>query len=451
MPHSSLFKLPALALIAAAAASHAAEPLSLGQAVATALSKHPSLAAASAHTSAAAERITQARAGFQPRLNYQESVQGSNNPVFVFGSLLSQRQFTEENFAIDKLNRPGVLANFQSLVSLDQSLYDGGQTKAHIRTAEAGKKAAAEGEREVRMRVIANVVRAYFGTTLAAEAVKTAEEAMRSAEADLKRAGTVRDAGMATDADVLAIRVHLASTREQKIRREADLTVARAALNEALGLPLDTEHELTTPLAAMKEKPDSVVELESEALRLRPDAKQAEHGVEAAESQLAAARAARLPQISARAAFEADRQRFITRAGANFFVGGTLRWNLFDGNAAKSRVAEASSQTRAAQAQRSQLHQGVKLEVRRAHAGRVAAEQSLEVAEATVAQAEEGLRIIKNRFEAGLTTVTELLRAETALLDVKTRRLAAIHDQRLAATALELSAGILSESSEVLR
>jgi outer membrane protein TolC len=441
----------AIALLAASATAGAADPLSLGDAVKTALAKHPSLTAANARTAAAAERITQARSGFQPKLNYQESVQGGNNPVFVFGSLLTQHRFTEKNFGLDKLNRPDVLSNFQSLVTLDQNLYDGGQTKAHIRTAEAGRKAAAEGERETRMRVIANVVGAYYGTTLASESVKTAEESMRSAEADLKRAEAVRDAGMATDADVLAIRVHLAATREQKIRRDADLTVARAALNEALGLPLDTEHELTTPLAAMKEQPDSLVELESEALRLRPDARQAEHGVEAAQSQLAAAKAARMPQISARAAFEADRQRFITRAGANFFIGGSLRWNLFDGNAAKSRVAEAASHSRLAEAQRDQLQQGVKLQVRKAHADRAAAEQRLDVADATVAQAEESLRIIKNRFEAGLTTVTELLRAETALLDVRTRRLAAIHDQRLAAAALELSAGILSEDSEVLR
>ena len=49
---------------------------------------------------------------------------------------------------------------------------------------------------------------------------------------------------------------------------------------------------------------------------------------------------------------------------------------------------------------------------------------------AAVAQAEESLRITKNRYDSGLTTVTDLLRNETALLEARTRRLAAIHDQR---------------------
>jgi outer membrane protein TolC len=46
--------------------------------------------------------------------------------------------------------------------------------------------------------------------------------------------------------------------------------------------------------------------------------------------------------------------------------------------------------------------------------------------------------------------VTDLLRTETALLEARNRRLAAIYDQRLAAVSLELAAGTLSDKSEVL-
>ena len=77
------------------------------------------------------------------------------------------------------------------------------------------------------MQVIAGVVRAYYGAVLAAESLKTAEQAVRSAEADLKRAESVRAAGMSTDVDVLSIRVHLAAVTEQRIQRAADLDVAQ--------------------------------------------------------------------------------------------------------------------------------------------------------------------------------------------------------------------------------
>ena len=66
-------------------------------------------------------------------------------------------------------------------------------------------------------------------------------------------------------------------------------------------------------------------------------------------------------------------------------------------------------------------------------------------------QAEESLRITQNRYEAGFNNVTDLLRTETALLEAQTRQLAAVHDQRIAAAALELAAGTLTADSEVLK
>ena len=89
------------------------------------------------------------------------------------------------------------------------------------------------------MEVIAQVVRFYYDMQLGAEEVNVTAQAMRSAEADLERSEARRASGMATDADVLSIRVHLAGVREEQIRRSADLEVARAAMNDAMGLPLD--------------------------------------------------------------------------------------------------------------------------------------------------------------------------------------------------------------------
>ena len=76
--------------------------------------------------------------------------------------------------------------------------------------------------------------------------------------------------------------------------------------------------------------------------------------------------------------------------------------------------------------------------------------QRIEVTTASVAGAEESLRITQNRYASGFSDVTDLLRTESAVLDARTRRLASIHDQRVAATMLELAAGTLSEASEVL-
>jgi len=103
-----------------------------------------------------------------------------------------------------------------------------------------------------------------------------------------------------------------------------------------------------------------------------------------------------------------------------------------------------------AHADEQRIDSAVRLEVRRAWADLRAAGQRIEVAKAAVSEAEESLRITRNRYEAGMTNVTELLRNETVVLESRTRYLAAVHDQRIAAAMLELAAGRLSPESEVL-
>lgn len=422
-------------------------PLSLKDAVRLALEKHPTIEAVGAEVKAAETRIQQARSGYLPKLNYSESWQRSDNPVFVFSSLLTQHQFGEQNFAIGPLNRPDALNNFQSQVVVDQTVWDAGATKRQVRSAELGQQMASENQRRTRMDVIASVVRAYNSVILSQESLRVAGEAVRSAQADLQRAESVRVAGMATDADVLAIRVHLAAMREQEIRRSYDAQIARAALNEALGLPLDTPHDLTTPLTAVA---TTAGQDEESARQSRPETRQVRLAATLAQTQSEVAHAALLPQVSFRLAFEADRQRFINRGGANWFAGAFLRWNLFNGFADKARIEEASQAVIRAKAQQRQIDSAVSLQVRRAYLDLKAAQERIQVAEAAVAEAQESLRIVKNRYENGLTNVTELLRSESALLETSLRRLTAVHDQRLAGAALELAAGTLSAESSVL-
>ena len=60
------------------------------------------------------------------------------------------------------------------------------------------------------------MIRSYYDALLSAEQLNAADQAMRSAQADLDRAEAVRSAGMSTDADVLSIRVHLAGVASSR-------------------------------------------------------------------------------------------------------------------------------------------------------------------------------------------------------------------------------------------
>ena len=68
----------------------AQDSLSLREAVQLALRENKAIAGVNAAARASTARIDQARSGWLPKLNYSESFVRSNNPVFVFSSLLAQ-------------------------------------------------------------------------------------------------------------------------------------------------------------------------------------------------------------------------------------------------------------------------------------------------------------------------------------------------------------------------
>ena len=117
----------------------AQDPMSLKEAVHLALNQNKAIEASVAARKAAESRIAEARGGYLPKVNYSESWTRSDNPVFVFSSLLTQHQFGEQNFQIGALNKPGFLNNFQSQVTADQPLYDAGQTRRAVYSAELAK------------------------------------------------------------------------------------------------------------------------------------------------------------------------------------------------------------------------------------------------------------------------------------------------------------------------
>ena len=231
----------------------AQSPLSLKEAARLALEKHPSIEAAASRSKAAGARIDQARAAGLPQVTFQESAIGSNNPVFVFSSLLSQRRFAAADFALDSLNRPSPLGNFQSLVNAEQVIFDAGRIRHETKSAQLDQQSIEQERKRLETGIVANVARSYFGIHLAAEQLQVAQQALTAADSDLVLARNRRDAGMSTDADVLSVEVHRAGMRDRVTRAEAEVSVAQAALNEAMGVPLDERYRLTTPLTEIRE------------------------------------------------------------------------------------------------------------------------------------------------------------------------------------------------------
>ncbi len=137
-----------LATLFVALPASAQSPLPLSEAIARARAHNPDVGPAAAVEREAAERVTQARGGYFPKVDVAESWQRGNQPVFVFSSLLAQRQFTAADFALDALNHPAAIDNFRSAFSVEQPLFDR-TTSANVRAASIERDMAATGRQLV--------------------------------------------------------------------------------------------------------------------------------------------------------------------------------------------------------------------------------------------------------------------------------------------------------------
>jgi outer membrane protein TolC len=428
-----------LAVLGLPAATGAQTPLNLTDAIARARVHNPDAGSSAAGEREAAQRVTQARAGYWPRVNVVESWQRGNQPVFVFSSLLAQREFTAADFALDALNQPDPVDNFRSAVSVEQSVFDG-VAAANVAVARVGKEIATAARRVVDQDLAASVTEAYGRVLVAAGGRQSADAAVDTARADRELAGNRREAGLVTDADVLQIDVHLSRTREQQIVAASDERIARARLNQLMAAPLGEVFVLDRSPSAVAIDASDVAALEAEAVEHRPDVALAALQEQLARASHTAARAAFLPQVSAQGAWEINGGAWNSRA-SSWIVGAVARVNVFNGFADKARLAEAGDRATRRALERTKAETAARLDVHLAVARLDAARASEAVGRDAVVQARESRRIIRDRYEAGLTDVASLLRSAEAVAQAEAQQVAAQVAVLTASAALQRALG----------
>ena len=274
-----------------------------------------------------------------------------------------------------------------------------------------------------------------------------AEAEVKSAQSDLHRAEARQEEGQAVPSDLLSAQVQLAQAQEDLLQAQNAVDLAHAALNVAMGLSEDAATTIASQLGESTFEAGALADREQLALKNRPDLREAGLGVERAANGSHMARADFLPKVNAFGSWEEDNQTFLTRGGNNWTAGVALNFNVFDGGANRARLAAARYRQTQAQAQVAQMAAAVKLQVREAYLNLTTAQQRVEVSRQAQSEAEESLRIIQNRYEAGLATITDLLQVETAHTSAQKNYLNALFDYRLSYAALELATGELAPDS----
>ena len=416
--------------------------LSLQQAVQIALGENPVLAAAKSQVEIAEQRVIQGRSGFLPRLNVSEGLQRTNNPTQVFSNKLNQENFTESDFAINRLNQPNAINDFATNFTATWPMDHGGRSWHGWQQTKIGKDASAYALERSRQQVIARTTAAYAGVLLAIENLAVVEAALKTAGANLSIASNRYGSGMAVKSDLLQAQVRQSDLEQQKLMVESQIEVGRSILNAAMGVTDQLRFELTDRLETPLSLDGTIESWLSISQNRRLDLKELNAREAMAKEEIEKAKAAYLPSLDLIGNYQIHTEDFDGSAD-NYSVGAVVSLNIFSGLETSAKVSEAQAALRQVQALRRQMQSQVALEVRQTYVQAASAFQRISVARQMMVQAEESLRIVANRYATGLLTIVDMLTAETTLQQARTTFAQTLHDYSVGKTNLRLAAGVL--------
>ena len=428
----------------------AGQPLTLGEAMLLALKHNPGLKAAGMTVETAETEVAKARARFLPTVNFAETYNFSNNPTQVFMNKLNQRVFTQQDFLLNNLNFPSPLGNFRTGLTVAQPLFQAGEAALGYKQAQLGQEMAGALVLNARQQLLFLVTQVYYGLQLAQENLAVIKKAHGTATEHLKIAESRFRAGSVVQADVLSSQVHLAKITQEEMTAASQVQIARSALGTVVGQSEAGSRTLAPPPKEPAPFPKEAMEgWQRTAQERRPDLKQLELAARSAQQEVTKARLNYLPRLHMVAQYDVDQQRLFGSGGDSYTVMALLHFNLFNGLADLARVRESRAKEAQARNLQQELEDRIRHQVTEAILNLKTAHERLRVARTALAQARESLRLIRLRYETGLTILLDLLTAEDALKSAELSQVGALFDTYLAQAGLELALGTISGPAAV--
>jgi len=414
--------------------------LGLDQLLDLAYQRNPDLLAAQERIGQAEAQVAEATASFYPRLTGAVGYSYTNNPALAFSAIVSQRRYEPTM----NINQPGFVENFRPELIGSMSLFRGGQDYYRKKAAELGVESAELERSALHNRLAASVTAAYYAVLAAPKQVEAARHSLDAVDSELKNARILHNEGALLKSDVLSLEVRRSQARETELKALNSVELTRSGLRTLLGV--DTSETLEIRESADAPTPtqqDNVSGLMTQALVQRPEIQVAARQVEMREKELRAEQGGHLPRVNAYASYGINnRTPAFNFNNDNLTMGVNAEIDLFAGGATVARVAGAEHKLAEAQAIRERTRLEIEDDVRKAHANLVEAQQRKEVAEAATASAHEALRLVREQYRAGASTVTRYLEAEADQAQSEIRQVTARYDAQVARAFLQQAIGL---------
>ncbi len=298
--------------------------------------------------------------------------------------------------------------SYQAMVSLP--LYTHFQISSAIDAATADLKAGEFTETAAQQKVKLKIAEAYIAILLRKLQTDVALSHEQSLAAHTNDVKNLHDVGMVPINDLLAAQVALANAKQMLLQSQNRLDIARSAYNRQLNRPLDFEVDIS-PIPLHYPTAD-LAYLSQTAVAKRPELMALAEQVEAMKLQAKSAKAVSGPKVMLKSGY--DYHENSHQANESTWQAMVMAsWDIFDGNIARNKGRVLQSQARALAERQQELTTIIQLQVRQSWLDMQESRKRIKVTKETLNQAEENLKVTRDRYKEGVGTNTEVLDAET--------------------------------------
>lgn len=341
---------------------------------------------------------------------------------------------------------PGIFDNYSVQLSVFQPLFTGFRLVGNVNLNEELSNATKEEFNKDKSELLFNIKNSYWGVFKAMQFKKVMDETVAQIKAHVEDAKNLEKAGMLTKNDILKIEVQLSNAIYQQLEAENAVKLSMTALNNIIGLSLNTQIEIASDVNLDEYKTEELSKLIDIAVGNRPEIKAADSRIKASEAGVTLAKSSWYPQLSlyANYYYSKPNQRILptqNRFDGTWDAGINLSMNVWDWLTTKHQTDQAEAQLAQAIDGMGLIKDGITLEVTQNYLSLTQTNKKIEIAKLIVSQADENLRVTSQKFKNGLATSSDLIDAETALISAKTNYTTSIVDHELAKAKLEKSLG----------
>ena len=466
--------MAAATIPAAASAQEAGRMLSLDEAVAVTLTENPALKAA-AYEERAAQQQRRAAIGLRmPQINVtgayaymakdigfdfndlkgpvKEGVAGGLTALVQNGLIPADKIPTLQGLLNPMMDADWFLkVQDQSLGfvggQVSVPIWLGGKINAANRAARINERTAEEQGNQTRNALISELVERYFGLALAMQVVEVRRQVVDGVRRHLEDAVALEKNGMIAQSERLYVEFKMAEAERELANAELQAQTIASALNSTLG-----QDNAWQPVTSMfiVDRVEDVAYYQDLAQDRNPLLNQVSLKRQLAEEGVRARRSDFLPQVAAIGGGSFYNYQ-VAGLVPRWAVGVGVNIKIFDGLNREYKYSAAKQTVRRVGALQNKAGKDISVLVEKLYNQMMNYRNQMTSIDASLAFAEEYLRMKNAAFLEGMSSSTDLIDAELNLAGVRTERLQAAYNFDLLLAQLLEAAGISDEFSAYAR